>query len=671
MSERKVRSQELQQFLAPVAARPQFNSAFEALGFWTLGVVLMRNLRFSLKSLLIFITMLVPLLLTFGLFTKEEIKQIDASKLELSGVEYLRAFWPVYEASLQLMKAAHLINGDKNKAGLAESQEKYQRAWQALEQTDKTIGARFNLSSKLQAIQVLYQKALSEKSAEAAFLAHKKHLKALLELLDDVVDGSELSLDPEAISYHLMTINYFRFPLVVEQSAVLQAVGEQALSTGQVKPEQLRELNRAIALISHVNELMGKDLKDVVEKSPELKSSLNFDATMLSTDQFIDFVNDNLVEAQNLSPENRVAFNKFGDQLLSQQFALSKVGVDILAQALSTRTQDMTNLLIYLIVTVFVFILIAIYFFIAFYRVTDGGLQLTRHHLNEVAKGDLRHPPANPWGKDETADVITDLQKTYKALHELIRTVRHSARALHGTTKEIARASLDLSGRSESAASTLEEQAAAMEEIGSTVQNSTEKANKAASFAANNASVAEEGGHIIKSVVDTMHQIQTSSGKVSDIISVIDGIAFQTNILALNAAVEAARAGEAGRGFAVVASEVRSLAHRSADAAKEIKRLISDSVEQIDGGIDVVEKAGTTMVTIVENAKQISAYLAEISAGAREQATGIAQVANSINELDDHTQQNAALVEQTSAACDALTQQAESMQKDIANFIVA
>ncbi|MET3108513.1 methyl-accepting chemotaxis protein [Oxalobacteraceae bacterium GrIS 2.11] len=228
-----------------------------------------------------------------------------------------------------------------------------------------------------------------------------------------------------------------------------------------------------------------------------------------------------------------------------------------------------------------------------------------------------------------------------------------------------------LSARSESAAASLEEQAAAMEQIGATVGNTAGKSKMAAKFAAENAQVAGQGGKVIESVVQTMQNINASSTKISDIISVIDGIAFQTNILALNAAVEAARAGESGRGFAVVASEVRSLAHRSADAAREIKQLISNSVEQIASGTAVVEKAGLTMSTMVTNAEQINLFLTDISVGASEQAQGVAQVGQAIHSLDEQTQQNAALVEQTSAASGALTQQAEMLQQQIGNFKVA
>jgi methyl-accepting chemotaxis protein len=230
---------------------------------------------------------------------------------------------------------------------------------------------------------------------------------------------------------------------------------------------------------------------------------------------------------------------------------------------------------------------------------------------------------------------------------------------------------LELSARTEAAAANLEEQAAAMEEIGSTVGSTAERAQMASTFASDNAHVAAQGEEVFDEVVVTMREIHASSSKISNIISVIDGIAFQTNILALNAAVEAARAGESGRGFAVVATEVRSLAGRSANAAREIKSLIAASVEKVESGARVVQQAGQTMQEVVANADQINQFLHEISVACREQAQGVEEVGRAIQELDKGTQQNSALVEETASAADALTQQADVLQDEIANFRVA
>ncbi|MDP1998504.1 MAG: methyl-accepting chemotaxis protein [Rhodoferax sp.] len=315
-------------------------------------------------------------------------------------------------------------------------------------------------------------------------------------------------------------------------------------------------------------------------------------------------------------------------------------------------------------------LLLAGYVFIAFYKVNKGGLALISHHLNEMAEGDLRNLPVAPWGKDEPAMLILELHKVYNSMHELIRSVRHSARELASTSAEVSRASLDLSARTEDAASNLGEQASAVEQIGTQVSETASRTQKAAMVANENSEVAQKGGKIIAEVVTTMHNIHTSSSKISDIIGTIDGIAFQTNILALNAAVEAARAGESGRGFAVVASEVRSLAGRSAEAAREIKQLISTSVENISAGTKIVEGAGHTMTEMVTNAQQINQILSDIAIATQEQATGVNEVVRAIHQLDSHTQQNAALVEETSASSASLSDQAHHLTNEIARFRV-
>ena len=314
--------------------------------------------------------------------------------------------------------------------------------------------------------------------------------------------------------------------------------------------------------------------------------------------------------------------------------------------------------------------LVVLYVFICFYKVNKGGFEVLSRHLNELSEGDLRNRPNQPWGRDEPAMLILELNKVYDSMHELIRRVRHSARELAMTSDEVSKASIDLSERTEDAAANLAEQASAMEEIGSTVGGTAVSAEKAAAFAVENATVAEKGGQVFGQVVSTMRDIQASSSQIGDIIGVIDGIAFQTNILALNAAVEAARAGEQGRGFAVVATEVRTLAQRSAAAAREIKTLITASLGKVDGGTRIVQEAGGTMNEVVSSAKQINSYLIEISTSSRQQATGVAEVSRAIHQLDGNTQQNAALVEQTSAAAGALSEQARKLTEEIARFRV-
>ena len=286
---------------------------------------------------------------------------------------------------------------------------------------------------------------------------------------------------------------------------------------------------------------------------------------------------------------------------------------------------------------------------------------------NRVAAGDLG-TPVLAQGGDEVADLMRALAAMSESLVRVIGQVRTSIDGIGTASAQIAGGNQDLSQRTEHAASNLEETAASMEEITSTVRQSADSAQQAQSVVASASGAAQQGGDVMQRMAATMDEINASSRRIVDIIGVIDSIAFQTNILALNAAVEAARAGEQGRGFAVVASEVRSLAGRSAEAAKEIKRLIGDSVGKVDDGSRLVADAGAAMQAIVQNVSNVQAIIAEISNAAREQAEGIDQVNVAINQLDQMTQQNAALVEESAAAAESLKHQADGLGQAISVF---
>jgi methyl-accepting chemotaxis protein len=305
------------------------------------------------------------------------------------------------------------------------------------------------------------------------------------------------------------------------------------------------------------------------------------------------------------------------------------------------------------------------------------GLMLARkivNALNEavtiaqtVAAGDLtKHIEVT--SKDETGKLLQALKDMSDSLVRIVGEVRTGTDMIATASGEIASGNLDLSSRTEQQASALEETASSMEELTGTVKQNADNARQANGLAVLASEVAVKGGAVVSQVVDTMSSINDSAKKIVDIIGVIDGIAFQTNILALNAAVEAARAGEQGRGFAVVASEVRSLAQRSAAAAKEIKTLIDDSVEKVDTGSKLVEQAGATMDEVVVSVKRVTDIVGEISAASQEQSSGIEQVHQAITQMDDVTQQNAALVEQAAAASRSLQDQAANLAQVVSVF---
>ncbi|EDZ98638.1 methyl-accepting chemotaxis sensory transducer [Burkholderia sp. H160] len=268
----------------------------------------------------------------------------------------------------------------------------------------------------------------------------------------------------------------------------------------------------------------------------------------------------------------------------------------------------------------------------------------------------------------DTNSLMASLKAMRDALSQVVAEVRENAEGVATASAQIAQGNLDLSSRTEEQAASLEETASSIEELTAAVRHNTDNAKQAATLAGAASGVARQGGEVVGRVVETMREISTSSTKMSEIISVIEGIAFQTNILALNAAVEAARAGEQGRGFAVVAGEVRALAQRSASAAKEIKDLIADSVDRVVAGSTLVEQAGGTINEIVTSVKRVTDIVGEISSASQEQSTGIEQVNRAINQMDQVTQQNAALVEEASAAAQSMAQQAQALRAAVAFF---
>jgi methyl-accepting chemotaxis protein len=303
-------------------------------------------------------------------------------------------------------------------------------------------------------------------------------------------------------------------------------------------------------------------------------------------------------------------------------------------------------------------------------RTLRGRVTVSQQVADRVRLGDFTIP-VDDTARDEFSPLLASLSAMQASLTHVVGSVRENAESVATASAQIAQGNLDLSQRTEEQASSLEETAASMEQLGSTVRQTADNAKQANKLAQGASAVAGKGGTVVGQVVDTMKGINDSSKKIADIINVIDSIAFQTNILALNAAVEAARAGEQGRGFAVVASEVRSLAQRSAEAAKEIKTLISASVERVELGTQLVDQAGVTMSEIVVAIRRVTDIMGEISNASSEQSAGVSQVSQAVMQMDQVTQQNAALVEESAAAAESLKAQAQQLVQAVAVFKLA
>ncbi len=355
------------------------------------------------------------------------------------------------------------------------------------------------------------------------------------------------------------------------------------------------------------------------------------------------------------------------DSFRAVQAEFSKTEHDLLevrmADAEAARTMALMVEIIGTVLAVVVAVLLGLWVTRSITRPIGRAVEVAR----AVAAGDLTQQ-IEVKARDEVGLLLESLRDMNASLIRVVSQVRQGSESVASASMQIAQGNSDLSSRTESQASALEETAASMEELGSTVSQNADNARQANQLAQAASGVAEQGGVVVSQVVDTMKGISDSSRRISDIINVIDGIAFQTNILALNAAVEAARAGEQGRGFAVVAGEVRNLAQRSAGAAKEIKELITASVERIESGAQLADQAGSTMTEVVGSIRRVTDIMGEISAASSEQSAGVSQVGEAVTEMDQTTQQNAALVEEMAAAASSLRSQAQDLVQAVSVF---
>ncbi|WP_138515114.1 methyl-accepting chemotaxis protein [Rhodoferax bucti] len=420
--------------------------------------------------------------------------------------------------------------------------------------------------------------------------------------------------------------------------------------------KQLKALHEAVDKLEPQDPALQTAL-DAIAKTEALYGPVALDITQLgATGQRNTAIAKINAECQPLLDRLVGEIDKFNDEA-------NRIGQAGVANSKAEFSQLRTSLLIAVIVVLG----ISGFMGVATRRSITQPLSEAKLATDAFSEGDLSKP-LHVQGKDEIAAMVASLERMRQNLTGLVSTVREGADAVSTASAEIAQGNHDLSARTESQASALEETAASMEELSSTVKQNADNAQQANQLAQQASHVATQGGGAVLEVVSTMRGISDSSKKIADIISVIDGIAFQTNILALNAAVEAARAGEQGRGFAVVASEVRSLAGRSAEAAKEIKTLINDSVERIERGSTLADQAGATMDGVVQSIKRVTDIMGEISSASKEQSSGVSQVGEAVTQMDQATQQNAALVEEMAAAASSMRSQANDLVQAVSVF---
>ena len=612
------------------------------------------------------------------LHVRDALRTIDHARMEASGAAPLTALSKVVQA-MQIHRglSAGMLGGDavlatrRPAAGerVTEAMEaatarlagahipaEQQAAWQQARQTWQQLEAK------------VAQKQLQQAQSTAQ---HTALIASIMRISDELLHFYGLQVETEVGPHALIQAALVSTPMLGEKLGILRAQGSGFLARHELPP-----FNKGVVSSLHqrAQELQAQAFTDfarALQAEPAYRSSLEALTQQAQTQvrQALELATREVLEAPELTLAPQTYFDTF-TRTIDGLYELNAQALAQLDSTLQQRQTSLQNLLRLQAVVMVLLLVLGVVMIAAFANSMRAPLLQAVELADAVAQGDLAGPSL-PTGSDEVGHLLQALQAMRSQLIQVVQRVRLSADGVATASVQIAQGNQDLSMRTENQASALQETSAAMEEMTATVGQNADSAAQATQLAANASLIASHGGEVVTQVVQTMHGIHASSGRMADIIGVIDSIAFQTNILALNAAVEAARAGEAGRGFAVVAGEVRQLAQRSAQAAREISGLINESLNSVQQGNALAERAGQTMEEVVQAVRRVSDIMGEISAASREQSQSVGQVGDAVAQMDQTTQQNAALVEEMAAAANSLQSQAQELVQGVAVFRLA
>lgn len=637
---------------------------------------LLGRLRLPQKFLILAFIGLVLASIPCYLYLSESNKLLAALTSEQAGlVPIAKGLSTVQLTQQHRAMSALMLGGAENGAEKrAAKQAEADKAYAELEAIVKTIGAK-SISEQWDVVWRDWQTLRGNVANRAitsgqSYAAHSALVPKIIRLSEAIGDHYALSLDPDRDSYQLIQAMYYQLPYLTEELGRLRARGTALLTKKSATPDERLDMQ---GTISRVHDRLDQTLNAFNKATAEnpafdasLKAAMKQAADAATS--IAEAANNEIIKTEQFSysPEQWVTLST---KAIDAQFAANAAAGKELAKAFEDKIAAFKYTRWTMIAAMLGIVTVAGYIAFLITRSVTVPLNHAVEMAQSVASGNL----ANEFdvGPDnEVGQLLRALRTMNDSLRQMVINVRQSADSISAATHDIASGNADVSARIESQASNLQETAASMEELTSTVQQNAEHTRQTNDLVQNASAVAGKGGNIVSRVVQTMGEINESSRKIVDIISVIDSIAFQTNILALNAAVEAARAGEQGRGFAVVAGEVRTLAQRSATAAKEIKELINNSVEKVETGNQLAAEAGTAMSEVLDSVKGITEIVSEIASASTEQRLGIEQINQAVTQMDDMTQQNAALVEQMAAASASLEEQAQLLVQEMHIFKV-
>ncbi|MFC0398042.1 methyl-accepting chemotaxis protein [Paraburkholderia rhizosphaerae] len=637
------------------------------------GMALMGRLRMSRKLAVLALLFMLPLSICLYAILSDEVNVYTSTRDELDGIRLL-------ETSQALLKAVQKRRGAS--ASLMAGSPSIRPAFDAANAESQRLIAtlreqaaatrRFDLTAQTDALAAQYaqlaQMPLSGPGKDV-FDAHTALVRAIFAFTADLADASQLALDPQAVTYYLANSVALSLPSAAEMAAIARGKGAAALSQGQLSAADRGALGVHATFLRDQIDTVRHDLKRVQHAlgsmdGATLVQSVNFD----NFDAFGNTVASLASNPNAPLPESNAYFDA-GTRAVDAVYRAHGQLSGLLKSLLAARERAQAAHIAVLSVLSAASVSVALYLFIAFARRTGDDVNDIAGSMTQASAGDLRGR-LDVSGRDELASIKLRLNELLASLNRTIVTTKASAESVLTGSEEIASGNLDLSRRTEEQAASLEQTAASMEELTATVRHNADNAKQAGALSREASTKASASGEVITRAVGVMHEIGKRSTDMAAMISTIEGIAFQTNILALNAAVEAARAGEQGKGFAVVAGEVRTLAHRTATAAKDVKEMIERSSSSVEGGTRLFHDAQAAIRSVIESVTNVDAIVNEIAGASLQQGEGIEQVNIAITQLDRTTQQNAALVEQAAAASASLKEQALRMEEVVATFHV-